>query len=128
MFLGSPGTGKTHLAIGLGIRACQSGHGVALVWRCYCGKQGTMRDGVSRQLMTTAEPPPAERRREGRCADHLRGGVTAMIPDNSITRRRGPAPTERLNARCACMSHRERARLRSRAADSHPPQRWITYR
>jgi DNA replication protein DnaC len=27
-FLGPPGTGKTHLAIGLGIRACQAGHRV----------------------------------------------------------------------------------------------------
>jgi DNA replication protein DnaC len=26
IFLGPPGTGKTHLAIGLGIRACQAGH------------------------------------------------------------------------------------------------------
>ncbi len=26
MFLGPPGTGKTHLAIGLGIRGCQAGH------------------------------------------------------------------------------------------------------
>ncbi len=29
MFLGPPGTGKTHLAIGLSIRACQAGHRVA---------------------------------------------------------------------------------------------------
>ena len=29
VFLGPPGTGKTHLAIGLGIRACQTGHRVA---------------------------------------------------------------------------------------------------
>ena len=29
MFLGPPGTGKTHLSIGLGIRACQAGHRVA---------------------------------------------------------------------------------------------------
>jgi DNA replication protein DnaC len=29
IYLGPPGTGKTHLAIGLGIRACQAGHRVA---------------------------------------------------------------------------------------------------
>src|SRR6187455_1652303 len=29
VFLGPPGTGKTHLSIGLGIRACQAGHWVA---------------------------------------------------------------------------------------------------
>ncbi|WP_030870441.1 IS21-like element helper ATPase IstB [Streptomyces sp. NRRL S-37] len=29
LFLGPPGTGKTHLAIGLGVRACQAGHRVA---------------------------------------------------------------------------------------------------
>jgi len=29
VFLGPPGTGKTHLAIGLGIRACQAGHRTA---------------------------------------------------------------------------------------------------
>jgi DNA replication protein DnaC len=29
IFLGPPGTGKTHLATGLGIRACQAGHRVA---------------------------------------------------------------------------------------------------
>ena len=28
MFLGPPGTGKTHLAIGLSIRACHAGHRV----------------------------------------------------------------------------------------------------
>jgi DNA replication protein DnaC len=29
IFLGPPGTGKTHLAIALGIRSCQAGHRVA---------------------------------------------------------------------------------------------------
>ena len=29
VFLGPPGTGKTHLAVGLGIRACQAGHHTA---------------------------------------------------------------------------------------------------
>ena len=28
VFLGPPGTGKTHLAIGLATRACQAGHRV----------------------------------------------------------------------------------------------------
>jgi DNA replication protein DnaC len=28
IFLGPPGTGKTHLSVGLGIRACQAGHRV----------------------------------------------------------------------------------------------------
>ncbi|MFJ8938402.1 IS21-like element helper ATPase IstB [Streptomyces sp. NPDC102365] len=28
VFVGPPGTGKTHLAVGLGVRACQSGHQV----------------------------------------------------------------------------------------------------
>ncbi|MFJ2259739.1 IS21-like element helper ATPase IstB [Streptomyces sp. NPDC087844] len=28
VFIGPPGTGKTHLAVGLGVRACQSGHRV----------------------------------------------------------------------------------------------------
>ena len=29
VFLGPPGTGKTHLSVGLGIRACQAGHRTA---------------------------------------------------------------------------------------------------
>jgi DNA replication protein DnaC len=29
VFLGPPGTGKTHLAVGLGVRACQAGHRIA---------------------------------------------------------------------------------------------------
>src|SRR5436305_10182625 len=37
VFLGPPGTGKTHLATGLAVRACQAGHRVlsatARVWR-----------------------------------------------------------------------------------------------
>jgi DNA replication protein DnaC len=35
VFLGPPGTSKTHLAIGLGIRACQAGHRVqfATAWQ-----------------------------------------------------------------------------------------------
>ena len=34
VFLGPPGTGKTHLAIGLAIRACQAGHRVLFATAC----------------------------------------------------------------------------------------------
>src|ERR1700746_978172 len=46
VFLGPPGTGKTHLAIGLAIRACQAGHRVAFA----TGAQRVPRP---------ARPPPA---------------------------------------------------------------------
>jgi DNA replication protein DnaC len=44
VFLGPPGTGKTHLAIGLAIQACQAGHRVlfatASQWdRCRRGRR-----------------------------------------------------------------------------------------
>src|ERR1700755_3193860 len=48
VFLGPPGTGKTHLAIGLAIRACQAGHRVAFA---------TAAEWVAR----LAEPPPPGR-------------------------------------------------------------------
>ena len=38
MFLGPPGTGKTHLATGIGIRACQAGHRVAVRHRSRMGR------------------------------------------------------------------------------------------
>ena len=40
MLLGPPGTGKTHLATGLAIRACQAGHRVAVRHRHRVGRPG----------------------------------------------------------------------------------------
>src|SRR5437867_3176537 len=55
VFLGPPGTGKTHLAIGLGIRACQAGHRVlfntAAEWVARLGdahNQGRLHDALRR--------------------------------------------------------------------------------
>src|SRR3954469_3644286 len=48
VFLGPPGTGKTHLAIGLAMRACQAGHRVAFA---------TAAQWVDR-LPRLAPPPP----------------------------------------------------------------------
>ena len=55
VFLGPPGTGKTHLAIGISIRACQAGHRVAFAtatqWVDRLGEahtQGRLHDELSR--------------------------------------------------------------------------------
>jgi DNA replication protein DnaC len=40
IFLGPPGTGKTHLATALGIRACQAGHRVAFATATEGGPAG----------------------------------------------------------------------------------------
>ena len=55
VFLGPPGTGKTHLAIGLGIRACQAGHRVAFAtaseWvgrLAHAHNQGRLQDELTR--------------------------------------------------------------------------------
>jgi DNA replication protein DnaC len=55
IFLGPPGTGKTHLAIGLGIRACQAGHRVAFAtaaeWVARLGEahtKGKLQDELTR--------------------------------------------------------------------------------
>lgn len=65
VFLGPPGTGKTHLAIGLGIRACQAGHRVAFA---------TATDWVSRL---------AEAHAHGRLQDELTrlGRIPLLIVD-----------------------------------------------
>jgi DNA replication protein DnaC len=47
MFLGPPGTGKTHLPTGLGIRACQADHRVAFA---------TAAQGVTRLTETHQAP------------------------------------------------------------------------
>ena len=68
MFLGPPGTGKTHLAIGLAIRACQAGHRVAVRHRRRMGRpprrRPPRRPPASRA--GPARPLPAARRRRGR--------------------------------------------------------------
>jgi DNA replication protein DnaC len=55
VFLGAPGTGKTHLAIGISIRACQAGHRVAFAtaaeWVARLGDahtQGRLHDELRR--------------------------------------------------------------------------------
>ncbi|WP_373413168.1 ATP-binding protein [Streptomyces sp. NRRL B-24085] len=65
IFLGPPGTGKTHLATGLGIRACQTGHRVAF--------------GIAAQWVTRL----AEAHQAGRVSDELTrlGRIPLIVVD-----------------------------------------------
>jgi DNA replication protein DnaC len=62
VFLGPPGTGKTHLAIGLAIRACQAGHRVlfatAAEWVAR-GHHRAVRPGHRCGPDQAGRPPPA---------------------------------------------------------------------
>ncbi|WP_372448984.1 ATP-binding protein [Qaidamihabitans albus] len=58
VFLGAPGTGKTHLSIGLRIRACQAGHGSPP------GRASPRRPPANRARQ--ARPDPTAHRRRGR--------------------------------------------------------------
>ena len=82
VFLGPPGTGKTHLAIGLGIRACQAGHRVAFAtaaeWVARLGDAHAPRTPPSR-----AHPPrshPAARHRRSRLHPLRRRSRQPVLP------------------------------------------------
>ena len=68
VFLGPPGTGKTHLAIGLAIRACQAGHRVlfatAAEWVARLADAHARRPSAGRT--GPARPLPAAGRRRSR--------------------------------------------------------------
>ena len=68
VFLGPPGTGKTHLAIGLAIRACQAGHRVLFATASAWGRSARRRP-PHRTAASRARAPralPADRRRRSR--------------------------------------------------------------
>ena len=68
VFLGPPGTGKTHLAIGLAIRACQAGHRVLFATAARMGRPARRRPPrrPAASRAHPARPLPAARRRRGR--------------------------------------------------------------
>ena len=93
VFLGPPGTGKTHLAIGLAIRACQAGHRVAVRHRRRMGRPP--RRGPPRRPAAgrahPAGPLPAARHRRGRLHP-LRGrGRQPVLPAGLQPATSGPA-------------------------------------
>ena len=82
VFLGPPGTGKTHLSIALGIRACQAGHRVAFAtaaqWVARLGDAHA--SGRLQDELTRLGRYPAARHRRGRLHP-LRGrGRQPVLP------------------------------------------------
>jgi DNA replication protein DnaC len=82
IFLGPPGTGKTHLAIGLAIRGCQAGHRVlfatASQWVDRLADAHSKRTATSRASQT--EPLPTARRRRSRLHTLRTRGGEPVLP------------------------------------------------
>ena len=91
VFLGPPGTGKTHLAIGLSIRACQAGHRVLFATAARVGRPpgaGPRRRAAPRRAHP-ARSLPAHRHRRGRLHP-LRGrGGQPVLPAGLVPLRAG---------------------------------------
>ena len=68
VFLGPPGTGKTHLGIGVGIRACQAGYRVAFATASqWVGRLAPAHtQGPLQHELTRPRPHPASHRRRSR--------------------------------------------------------------
>ena len=91
VFLGPPGTGKTHLAIGLSIRACQAGHRVLFATAAeWVDRLGQAHDaGKLHEELTRLGSLPADRHRRGRLHP-LRGpGRQPLLPAGLFPLRAG---------------------------------------
>ena len=132
MFLGPPGTGKTHLATGLAIRACQAGHRVAVRHRRRLGRPPRRRPprrpapGRARP----AGPLPAPRRRRGRLHPVRARGRQPVLPARLLPLRTSQ-PDRHLQQAVRPLGRGLRRRRRRRRHDrpprpprrSHRPQR-----
>ena len=93
IFLGPPGTGKTHLAIGLAIRACQAGHRVAVRHRRRMGRPPRRRPPrrTAAGRAHPAGPLPAPGRRRGRLHPVRARGRQPVLPARLLPLRAGLA-------------------------------------
>ena len=71
--VGNSGTGKTHIALGLGLAACQRGAVRGLHDRRCSGSRADRGQG------RTASAQPAEKARTTQAADHRRTGLRAVV-------------------------------------------------
>ena len=84
--LGNSGTGKTHIALGLGLAACQRGLSVGF----------TTAAALVHELIEARDEPasaqPAEKAGTSQAADHRRTGLRAFVQDRSRAALRGLQP------------------------------------
>ena len=82
VFLGPPGTGKTHLATGLAIRACQAGHRVpfATAAEWVARLADAHHAGRLQAELDPARPLPADRHRRGRLHPVRGRGRQPVLP------------------------------------------------
>src|SRR6478609_2001568 len=89
VFLGPPGTGKTHLATGLGIRACQAGHRVLFATASqWVDRLATAHhSGRLQAELVEAGPLPATDRRRGRLHPLRTRSGEPVLPTRRLTLR-----------------------------------------
>ena len=132
VLLGPPGTGKTHLAIGLAIRACQAGHRVlfatAAEWVARLADRPPRRPAPGRAA--TPGPLPAARHRRGRLHPLRTRGREPVLPARLLPLRTR-LPDRHLEQALRPLGRGLRRRRRRRRHDrpprpprrSHRPQR-----
>ena len=126
VFLGPPGTGKTHLAIGLAVRACQAGHRVAVRHREPVGRPSRRpptTPGASRPSCP-ARPLPADHRRRGRLHPVRTRSGEPVLPARLLPLRTG-RPHRHLQQALRPLGRGVRRRRRRRRHDrpTRPPRR-----
>ena len=126
VFLGPPGTGKTHLAIGIAIRACQAGHRVLFATAVGMGRPA--RRGPPRRPAASrtgpARPLPAARHRRGRLHPVRTRSRQPVLPAGVLPLRTGqPDRHLQQTVRPLGRSVRRRRRRRSHDRPPRPPRR-----
>ena len=126
VFLGPPGTGKTHLATGIAIRACQAGHRVlfatAAEWVDRLADAPHRRTAPRRA--TPARPLPAAGHRRGRLHPLRARGRQPVLPARLLPlRTRLPDRHQQQGVRPLGRGLRRRHRRRRHDRPPRPPRR-----
>ena len=126
VFLGPPGTGKTHLATGLAIRACQAGHRVLFATAVAMGRPARRRPPrrPAAGRAGPAGPLPAAGRRRGRLHPLRTRSREPVLPARLLPLRAGQPDRHQQQAlRPLGRGVRRRRRRRRHDRPPRPPRR-----